>query len=200
MNFRLVWYCEKKLPPTTWQAWKHDLFLKLALRGWAPGPQSASGETADGLCVESFTLPVARPGQNSPVFGSNLLFLFSDTLRFKFITFFGIYSPVGCCKAWFFCQHRLQPAGITDPLWMGSPLKAGQSMLFSTLGEGLHGLMKRHETKQANAAGYSDTVNSWKSTTNVFRRDLNTVHCTSFITVNPHTMLCSIFPRNNRCK
>ncbi len=124
---------------------KPENYIRLLpeLRGWASGSLSANTETADGLCVESFTSPGAGPGQNSSVIilrvwiKPPLSACRRITLWLRYC--FGIYSPVGYCKARFLCRHQLQPAGITEPLWMGSHLlwmlcsKAGQSILFSTI-------------------------------------------------------------------
>lgn len=81
------------------------MFWILPLRGWASGLLSANKETADGLCVETFVSPGAGPGQNSSVI---ILRIWIKPLlsACRHITLwlrccFGIYSPVGYCKAWF---------------------------------------------------------------------------------------------------
>lgn len=135
MNSNPIWDCEKKLQPmqkcpegnqmTSLQT-THGFFCKLSLRGWASGCLSANKETADGLCVECFTSPGALPGPNSSVIVLHiwtkppLSVCWHIKLWLRYC--FGIYNPVGYCKAWFLCQHQLQPAAITEPLWMGSHL------------------------------------------------------------------------------
>lgn len=117
---------------------EHDFCLQLVLRGWAWGPLSANKDTADGLCAEFFTMPGSGPGQNSTV-----PFLLTH-YALKALLYISIYCPVGCCKAWFLCQHQRQPAGITNPL----------GILFLQ-SNNLYGLMKRQRSKQANTAGCS---------------------------------------------
>lgn len=78
---------------------KKLIVLKLALKQRAAGTLSAKKETADGLCVEYFTSPAPQPGQCSPVYGSNLLFLFADKIHFThIITFFVFTVELGGTK------------------------------------------------------------------------------------------------------
>lgn len=125
-------HCEKKLQPTYKCPEGNGVTslkttqLLLNTEGMSSGFLSANKQTADGLCVESFTSPGARPAQNSSVIilriwiKPPLSACWHITLWLCYCS--GIYSPVGYCKAWFLCQHQLQPAGITEPLWMGSYL------------------------------------------------------------------------------
>lgn len=85
------------------------ILLKSTTEGmsiWIP----VSQQTADGLCLESFTSSGARPGQYSSVIilciwlKRTLSACSHITLWLLFC--FGIYRPVGYCKAWFLSQHQ----------------------------------------------------------------------------------------------
>lgn len=120
--------CKSVLTETKWQACKLHMTSSVNYHWGAERLDACqpTKETADGLCVESFTSPGALPGPNSSVI---ILHIWIKPplsvcwhIKLWLRDCFGIYNPVGYCKAWFLCQHQLQPAAITEPLWMGSHL------------------------------------------------------------------------------